>query len=194
MGASSPKVPCVLPAAWLLYCLWGPGQACSRCTNPVDGAALSVAVASGVMRETKLCVCVWGGTERWVSLGEKWVWQGGTCKGASRGRSVSFSCQIFPGDPVLSSVMLGIWRGLTAGTGLGRYSRHRHSQPYGVRDGLKEGRELQKPKRRSNGSVWGRMQGGLLGRGNVGAELWRFETKERAAPQGEDSERPSLPD
>lgn len=31
---------CVLPAAWLCYCSWGPGHACCRCTIPIDGAAL----------------------------------------------------------------------------------------------------------------------------------------------------------
>lgn len=39
---------CVLPAAWLLCCSWG-----SPCSIPVDGMALCVAVASGVMWETQ---------------------------------------------------------------------------------------------------------------------------------------------
>lgn len=45
----------VLPAAWLLYCPWGPSHAHPKCTIPVDGAAVCMDVAPGVMGETHLC-------------------------------------------------------------------------------------------------------------------------------------------
>lgn len=57
----------VLLAARLLWCPWGRGHTCPRCTLPVDGASPCVAVASGVREETQRV----GARERWVGPGGK---------------------------------------------------------------------------------------------------------------------------
>lgn len=77
---------CVLPAAWLLYSLWGPSHAHPKCTIPVDRTALCIDVVPGVMgethlyrRETEVGECGWKGSSGCgrvdplkVQVGEGW--------------------------------------------------------------------------------------------------------------------------